>query len=383
MSDKTYLAPLCVGSALAALSGTVSSQTTEIEQLRAELHDRLRAGHIALPYSQTDEAMERIHTDSATPGNLILFYTRRSQDIDDWVSMDPQDGWNREHLWPQSRGTRSQPMKSDLFHLMPTDASVNQNRANLNFDDGGDPEGEAADTFLDSDSFEPVDVVKGDVARALFYMDVRYEGGGGEPDLVLRDQMTASGSTDIGDLCTLLDWHLADPVDDAERARNDATEAEQGNRNVFIDEPELAGALYGETCGVPVDLPTNGDGTDTENDATAILRIGTWNIANLHHETGVALRSSSLPRDDEDFARLKGFAEMLDLDIGALQEVGSPAAVARVFPEEDYHIVMSNRYVSGSEALPSDQRDIYTALVIAKDRFPSLPPVSTLRGNWH
>lgn len=351
-----------------------SAQTFSVSQVRAELHDRLRAGHVALPYSQTDEAMERIHTDQGVPGNLILFYTRRSQDSDDWVSGNAQNGWNREHLWPQSRGAGSLPMKSDLFHLMPTDASVNQSRGNLNFEDGGVPEGEAQETFLDADSFEPADVIKGDVARSMFYMDLRYEGTNGEPDLILQDGTTNSGSIDIGDLCTLLDWHLQDRVDDAERARNDATEAEQGNRNVFIDEPDLAEVIYGQDCG-------RADGAFTtassDSDSGESLRIGTWNIANLHHETGAALRTSSLPRDDQDYQRLAAVAASLDLDIGALQEVGSPSAVARVFPPDRYHIIMSDRYQPGAEDAPADQRRIYTALVFAKDRFPSQPPIST------
>lgn len=116
-----------------------------------------------------------------------------------------------------------------------------------------------------------------------------------------------------------------------------------------------------------------------------VLKIGTWNIANLHHETGVALRGSSLPRDEEDYARLASLAEELDLDITALQEVGSPAAVARVFPTDQYHIVMSDRYENGAENRPQSDRRIYTALVFAKDRFPTLPPVVTFEalGIYH
>lgn len=368
------LTVFCVSTSIAFLSDA-SGQTFDSSALRADIHDRLRSGHVDIPYSQTDEAMARIHADETTTGSLVLFYTRRSQDIDDWVNGNPQDGWNREHLWPQSRGTRGRPMKSDLFHLMPTDASVNQNRGNLNFDEGGDPEGEAADTFLDGDSFEPADEVKGDVARALFYMDVRYEGTNGEPDLKLLDEMTTSGDVTIGSLCTLLAWHTVDPVDDAERKRNDDTEVEQGNRNAFIDEPELAELLYGAECGAPAVL-TLADRTafSTLEDT---LRIGTWNIANLHHETGVGLRGSALPRDDEDYARLAEVVVSMDLDIAALQEIGSPTALARVFPPEDYHLVLSDRYVAGAENAPAEDRDIYTAMAFAKDRFPELPPVST------
>ena len=95
------------------------AQTLSIDQLREETHLRLKASHAPLAYSQTDEAMAEIHADPNQSNALILFYTGRSQAVSDWVSGNAQDGWNREHLWPQSRGTRARPMKSDLFHLMP------------------------------------------------------------------------------------------------------------------------------------------------------------------------------------------------------------------------------------------------------------------------
>lgn len=348
-------------------------QIAAAERIRGDVHDRLRAGHAPLAYSRTDEALASIHADEAQTGNVVLFYTNRSQDMERWVNRDPQDGWNREHLWPQSRGTRSVPMKTDLFHLVPTDASVNQRRGNLNFDEGGTPEGEAGDTFLDENSFEPRGGVKGDVARAIFYMDLRYEGKDGEPDLTIVKDSAPAGGTTIGNLCTLLDWHREDPVSSEERARNDATQAIQGNRNAFIDEPQLAETIYAAECSAP-DMVAE---ANTDLPAPA-LRIATWNIANLHHESNIPLRESSIARDDQDYLRLAQLAESLDLDVVALQEVGSPAAVARVFPDARYHIVMSERYESGDEDKPASERDIFTAWVFAKDRFPTPPRTSTL-----
>lgn len=346
--------------------------TVSAGDLREELHQLSKRGHAPIGYNQTDEAMARIYGDPNYHGNILLFYTGRSQDVNKWVSTDSQDGWNREHLWPQSRGVRPFPMKSDLHNLMPTDASVNQRRGNLNFDLGGSAEGEAADTFLNGDSFEPRDSVKGDVARALFYMDVRYEGSDGEPDLKLVDDMPETGGVTIGDLCTLLNWHLEDQVEQADVMRNDLIEGTQGNRNPFIDQPARALALYGPECGIQ---PPTGDGDEpsTENQ----LRIGTWNIANLHHESGVPLRDRAVARDDIDYERLADLAASLKLDIVALQEIGSPRAVRRVFPESDYHLVMSDRYRDGDEERPIQQRDIFTGMVFSKQRFPSPPPVST------
>ena len=89
-----------------------------------------------------------------------------------------------------------------------------------------------------ADSFEPRDAVKGDIARMLFYMDVRYAGADGVPDLALVDEDSDSGPL-LGHLCTLLSWHQADPVDDLERRRHGRIAETQGNRNPFIDRPGL------------------------------------------------------------------------------------------------------------------------------------------------
>ncbi len=355
-----------VFSAALLCSSVGNAQPLSDEVLRQALHQAAKTGHEPLSYGAARGALEIIHRDPDHLGNILLFYTGRSQDVDKWVSSDSQDGWNREHLWPQSRGMRSHPMKGDLHNLRPTDASVNQRRGNLNFDNGGSAEGEAPDTFLDADSFEPRDDVKGDVARALFYVDVRYDGDDAEPDLELVDASTPTGGHTLGDLCTLLEWHLADPVSAEEHAQNDAVEGFQGNRNPFIDTPEQAVALYGASCGVP------GDGNDGDGENTS-LTIATWNIANLHHESGVALRDGAAARDDIDYDRLAAFAQSRAWDIVALQEVGSPQAVRRIFPEDQYHLVISDRYIPGAENRPAEERDIYTAMVFAKSAFATIP----------
>ena len=88
---------------------------------------------------------------------------------------------------------------------------------------------------------------RGDVARALFYMDMRYEGGTHgdtgalEPDLILTDDndliVTTNTNADVaymGMLTVLLQWHVEDPVDDLEHDRNDVVFSFQENRNPFI-----------------------------------------------------------------------------------------------------------------------------------------------------
>ncbi|NGP16514.1 endonuclease/exonuclease/phosphatase family protein [Devosia aurantiaca] len=106
------------------------------------------------------------------------------------------------------------------------------------------------------------------------------------------------------------------------------------------------------------------------------FRVGTLNITNLHHESGVPLRSGATPRDDVDYERLSAYAASLDLDVVALQEIGSPAAAARIFPADQYHLIFSTDYVVGAEA--GADRDIYTAFAVSKAAFPVVPPSRTL-----
>lgn len=142
---------------------------------------------------------------------------------------------NIEHTWPQSRfgGWKKKKLsklvqkaiEGDLHNLFPSAVKLNSDRGNNPFGeiDGCDP---APVSCSDPYAFEPADAQKGDTARAMFYMAVRY-------GYEVPDEMES----------TLRRWHFADPPDDAERARNDAIEAVQGNRNPFIDEPDLVSRL--------------------------------------------------------------------------------------------------------------------------------------------
>jgi hypothetical protein len=105
--------------------------------------------------------------------------------------------------------------------------------------------------------WEPSDQVKGDIARMLFYMAVRYEGTSGETDLEINDAYTStsSGNGFLGVLSTLMQWHSNDPVDDAERTRNNLIYNNyQSNRNPFIDHPEYVNLIWGTQL---ADEPSN------------------------------------------------------------------------------------------------------------------------------
>lgn len=95
-------------------------------------------------------------------------------------------------------------------------------------------------------TWEARDEVKGDVARMMFYMVIRYEGDDNEPDLELTDSLLhrSSKAPLHARLSVLLEWHINDPVNVIERRRNDIIYSYQGNRNPFIDHPEYVVLIW-------------------------------------------------------------------------------------------------------------------------------------------
>ena len=218
------------------------------------LHDVIE-GHTVVSYDLADEAFQMmLDLDPFSQGNVVLIYSRAPAAFGDFPSV-----WNREHLWPRSRGLDdSGADHADLFNLRPSYASINSSRGNLIFDDSdpGDsaylPPGSfvlAPEVSRDADSWEPPDSVKGEIARAMFYMAVRYDGSDSSTqDLVLNnDPQFISGNfiPQMGILDTLLDWNREHPVTDAERLRNQKIYNDfQENRNPFIDYSEFVDVIY-------------------------------------------------------------------------------------------------------------------------------------------
>ena len=171
--------------------------------------------------------------------------------------------WNKEHSWPQSRGVGNDgPDYSDVHHLKACNSGVNSSRSNKAYGTSGS-------------EWDPNQVVgvhdRGESARALFYMDTRYDGG--EPmttDLVLVS--SSPSGNQMGDLSELLAWHYDEGPSTFERRRNQLIFSNnpwdwedtqinpeitipgferpplsyhQGNRNPFVDHPEYVWAIWG------------------------------------------------------------------------------------------------------------------------------------------
>ncbi|MGG4489645.1 endonuclease [Metabacillus idriensis] len=214
------------------------------EALKTELHNIID-DHRELSYDNVWDALRNTDEDPNNSSNVILLYTGRSQSK--LTNGGNVNDWNREHVWAKSHGdfgTSAGP-GTDIHHLRPTDVSVNSSRGNLDFDNGGSQHSEALGNYYDSDSWEPRDAVKGDVARMLFYMAVRYQGDSGEVDLELNNNVNNGTAPLHGKMSVLLEWHRQDPVDARERRRNDIIYKDyQYNRNPFIDHPEWADAIW-------------------------------------------------------------------------------------------------------------------------------------------
>ena len=164
----------------------ISAEGKTGSSLKSALHNIID-DHQTLSYSDVWEALRNTDEDPTNSNNVILLYSGRSQSK--FTNSGGINDWNREHVWAKSHGDfgTAQGPGTDLHHLRPTDVTVNSSRGNLDFDNGGSQHNEAPGNYYDSDSWEPRDEVKGDVARMIFYMDVRYEGDNGELDLELNN----------------------------------------------------------------------------------------------------------------------------------------------------------------------------------------------------
>lgn len=188
------------------------------------------------------------------------------------AKIDQQSGssivgkWNREHIFCQSRGgfevaqgdtadgigvwnststTSTVDGVSDAHHIRAENGQENSSRNNKNY-------GPVATSTVYAGPIGTQGSWRGDVARALFYMDVRFNAlnvVNGDPSEYLVDGVTPSGN--IGDLATLLTWNTTDPSDDFEMNRNNYVYTWQMNRNPFIDYPNLADYIWGSHAGEP------------------------------------------------------------------------------------------------------------------------------------
>jgi len=258
--------------------------------LRSTLHEAID-DHTRFPYTSgstdTWDIVNLADEDPNNISNIIDLYKNAS-----YTKIPGGTGaYNREHTWPSSYGfpndvTSNYPY-TDTHHLFACDASYNSSRSNKPFRFCDASCSEKTTLFNDGrgggsglypgnsnwttgsfsqGTWETWGGRKGDVARAILYMDIRYEGGvhgvtgHTEPDLIATDNESLIDSSNTGSnetvaymgmLSDLLQWHLQDPVDSREIWRNEVVYSFQGNRNPFIDHPEWVECLHSNICSDP------------------------------------------------------------------------------------------------------------------------------------
>ena len=224
-----------------------------LEELMTDTHKRITT------YNECRDLAVKTDCEQ-NDGRIVLIYTSYSADGMNDYTNNRTGGWNREHIWPQSLGGfGTSDAGADLHHIRPSDGTVNSKRGNKlygNANGGSAVYGTAVtQNALGGYSgtyFEPLDNVKGDVARICLYLYVRWA----DSFPKCANLNNVFQSVDV-----LLDWCEQDPVDTWEMGRNEVVGAIQGNRNVFIDYPEYAWLLFGRE--VPEDMITpSGEASD-------------------------------------------------------------------------------------------------------------------------
>ena len=235
-SAKSYYTGSYVYSTLSKKSA--STIKSSLKTLMTNTHKKLTT------YEELKTLTKYSDSTAGSTSKMTLFYTS-SNVSSTWNSKV----WNREHVWCQSLGTfTTANCGADLHHLRPADPRINSTRNNHPFGvvkSSGSYKTATTSSgtvggYYTSKYFEPLDNVKGDVARILMYCYVRW----GETNLTDLIQ-----STDV-----LLSWMKSDPVDTWEMGRNDSVQSIQGNRNVFIDYPEYTWLIFGKS--VPSGMTT-------------------------------------------------------------------------------------------------------------------------------
>ncbi|MBT3173789.1 MAG: T9SS type A sorting domain-containing protein [Lentimicrobiaceae bacterium] len=223
------------------------------DDLKSSLHNIIK-GHTVFSYHSAKYIFKLSDADPDNPDNVIQVYTGFSHDNSDYGTGGLT--LNREHVWAKSHGNFADwlPMYSDVHNLKPSAAAVNSAKGNKDFDNGGIPNDIATNCYYTDSTWEARDEVKGDIARIIFYMATRYEGGDGEIDLEVVNNNHSYPNAQHGKLTTLVQWNQMDPPDDFERNRNNVIESFQNNRNPFIDNPEWIDLIWGDGTLNPISI---------------------------------------------------------------------------------------------------------------------------------
>ena len=295
--------------------------------LLGQIHDLITTTHERYT-SYADCKTYGPTTDPGLDGTGALeFYTHET--LASFVDGNNSPGmWNREHVWAQSLSKQPSGGQlwgtngggSDLHHLRPSEVKLNAARGNYRYGEVKNGSATYSKTTTGADSlvggyigtsengsgtaFEPLENVKGDVARIVMYVYTHYNtyqnvGGktNGSADNMgyfgtLKLTQIISANTESEAIELLLAWNKSDPVDRIERTRNEEAYKLQKNRNAFIDHPEYADAIWGKGAVKPGDDVGGGDVGGEVDEA----KLGAFHtaVAGIKTEGTLAERLASL-----------------------------------------------------------------------------------------
>jgi len=351
-------------------------------ELKAALHNII-SDHIRYPYtsSSTDvwDILKETDEDPDSSDNVILIYTGRSQPktANSGETSDTESNlWNREHIWSKSHGFPNEmdTAYTDCHHLRPADESVNSSRSELDFDNGGNQHVEATECYYDSDSWEPRDAVKGDVARMMFYMVVRYDPGYHSDNSLYDLELVDTVGTDtfqptFGKLSTLLQWHLQDSVDTFEQTRNEVVFGYQGNRNPFIDHPEWAQSIFASQIAPHTRIGfTNNSAIVDEDAGSVVLELSIVNpdsSQDTHCDITLASGNSS------DLNGFESASMTFPGNSNALQTLEITITDDEL-AEEQETFVFNIVNVSGGDSASANGNDSFVLTIIPNDQISTL-----------
>lgn len=212
---------------------------------RADLRGNL-SGHVVFPYtsSGTDvwDILKQSDRDPANPDNVLLVYSNISTGAAQEYNSGA--GWTREHVWPQSlmraHANSNDAPATDLHALRPAGMVCNSKRNNNVFGEVSEPADSSCKLACAGGVCEPHDEVKGQMARSLFYMAIRYDAVDDMLDGATNEWNNLILSDVTNNVATLLKWHHDFPVTPFERNRNQQIANYQGISNPFIDFDWLA-----------------------------------------------------------------------------------------------------------------------------------------------
>ena len=229
----------------------------EGDLMKQELHDIID-NHTIISYSQIWTSCQT--TDKKSDGKVWDMYSDVPNGTPPYTYTFVSDQcgnysgesscYNREHSFPKSWFGNNSPMKTDIFHIYPTDGYVNGRRSNFPFGEVSNPTwtsqngsklGPNTTSGYSGKVFEPIDEYKGDFARTYFYMATRYYGEDGNWP---GSAMVNGAEPKPWALALLYQWHIQDTVSLKEINRNNDVYGIQNNRNPYIDHPEWVDSVW-------------------------------------------------------------------------------------------------------------------------------------------